>query len=99
MGCGQTLHLMPSAMISCLAEGCPDQGAAQKILSEPEHRDIVVFGEDSFTVLHPLCERLGDLFACEVHGACTRLDGPPDGRTGRYRAWFGDDGQLMLEPA
>lgn len=98
MGCGQTLHLM-AGRISCLALGCPDQGAAQKILSDPEHLDIVVFGEDSFTVLHPLRERLGDLFACEIHGACTRLDGPPEGQTGRYRAWFGDDGDLVLEAA
>lgn len=99
MGCGQTLHLVGDGMISCLAKGCPDQGAAQKILSEPESVDIVVFGEDSFTVLHPIKERLGDLFACQIHNACTRLPGPPGGKTGRYRAWFGEKGDLVLEDA
>jgi Family of unknown function (DUF6085) len=98
MGCGQTLHLVGDGMISCLTRDCPDKGAAQKILSEPEHLDIVVFGEDSFTVLHPLRERLGDLFACQVHNACARLDGPPEGRTGRYRASWSKK-ELVLEPA
>lgn len=99
MGCGQTLHLMPGGLVACLSKRCPDPAAARKILSDPEHRDVVVFGEDSFTVLHPLRERLGDLFACQIHNACTRLDGPPEGQTGRYRAWFGDDGDLVLEAA
>lgn len=97
MGCGKTLHLMESGMIQCLAEGCPRPDAAQKILSSPETDDIVVFGYDSFTVLHPIRERLGDLWACQVHEACTRLDGPPAGKPGSYRATFGPEGQLVLE--
>lgn len=98
MGCGRTLHLSTaSGMISCLAPQCPDQGAAQKVLSDPECEHVVVFGMDSFTVRHPLRERLGDLFACDMHAACTRLPGPPEGRTGRFRAVFRDGG-LDLEP-
>lgn len=97
MGCGQTLHLMPSGMMQCLNRGCPNPGAAQKILSDPEHEDIVVFGPDSFTVLHPVRERLGDLFTCQVHQACSALDGPPEGKTGRFRARFDGQGRLELE--
>jgi Family of unknown function (DUF6085) len=97
MGCGQTLHLMPGGTIRCLAHNCPQPGAVQQILSVPETDDIVVFGMDSFTVLHPLRERLGDLFSCQVHTACNRLDGPPGGKTGRYRARFGPEGNLELE--
>jgi hypothetical protein len=97
MGCGKTLHLMESGMIMCLAGGCPEPGAAQQILASPETDDIVVFGYDSFTVLHPLRERLGDLWACQVHQACTMLDGPPRGEPGRYRASFGPESQLVLE--
>lgn len=98
MGCGQTLHLSTaSGMISCPAPQCPDSGAAQKIISDPESEHVVLFGSDSFTVRHPLKERLGDLFACEMHATCLRLDGPPGGRTGRYRARLTDAG-LDLEP-
>lgn len=98
MGCGQTLHLMGGGMIECLAQGCPDSGAVQKILSEPETDDIVEFYEDSFTVLHPLKERLGGLFTCRVHNLCNRMPGPPEGGAGRYRARV-KNGTLELEPA
>jgi hypothetical protein len=97
MGCGQTLHLMAGNMICCLAPDCPDKGAAQKILSDPESEHIVVFGPDSFTVRHPLRERLGDLITCDMHTACTLLPGPPEGRTGQYRARLTESG-LDLEP-
>jgi len=97
MGCGRTLHLMPSGMIQCLEKDCPNPGAAQTILSNPETTDIVVFGTDSYTVLHPLKERLGDLFSCEVHAACGRLPGPPGGEPGRYRATYTGD-ELSLAP-
>lgn len=96
MGCGKTLHLTVGGMIACLASGCPNPGAAQKILSEPETTDIVVFGADSFTVLHPVKERLGDLWTCQVHQACTQLPGPPAG-PGRYRARIDGKGCLELE--
>lgn len=90
---------MQTGVIRCLAKDCPTPEAAQKILASPETDDIVVFGADSFTVLHPLRERLGDLFSCEIHDACSRLDGPPENRTGRFRARFDDDGKLELDPA
>jgi hypothetical protein len=98
MGCGETLHLMSGGLIMCLARGCPDQGAAQKILSDRETEHVVVFGEDLFTVRHPLRERIGDgLLSCEVHDMCWRMDGPPGGAAGRYRARVTPEG-LDLEP-
>jgi hypothetical protein len=96
MGCGETLHLMAGGMISCLGPDCPDQGAAQKILSDRETEHVVVFGADSYTVRHPLRDRLGDLFSCPVHLLVHALPGPPDDQTGRYRARI-TDGKLMLE--
>lgn len=99
MGCGQTLHLNSgSRMISCVAPQCPDRGAAQKVLSNPEHLDVVLIEADSWTVLHPLRERLGDLFACPVLAACQQqLGGPPDGVTGYFRAQLDEAGKLCLE--
>jgi len=86
MGCGQTLHLMASNMVACLDRDCPDKGAAQKILSDPESEHVVTFGTDSWTIRHPLRERLGDLVACQVHEACRQMAGPPLGMPGTYRA-------------
>lgn len=96
MGCGQTLHRMPGGLIECLSPVCPNSAAAWKILSDPEHLDVVEFTETGFTVLHPLRERLGDLFACRVHALCSGLPEPPDGHPGRYHATV-DDGVLVLE--
>jgi hypothetical protein len=99
MGCGNTLHVMVGegyGGLTCLARNCPDKDAAQKILSDGEHLDIVEFGDAGWRVLHPLRERLGDgLFACRVHAAVAALDeNPPDGR---YRAMISEDGELVLK--
>lgn len=97
MGCGQTLHRMPGGMISCLAQKCPDKGAAQKILGDRETEHVVELGEDGFTIKHPLHERLDDvLMTCELHQHIAGLD--EDEREylarpspGRYRAtWTGE---------
>src|SRR5690349_15912825 len=97
MGCGETLHLMQAGVIRCLAGGCPQPAAAQKILANRETEHLVTFGADSWTVTHPLRDRLGDLPSCPVHEACNRLGGPPGGITGRYRARLTPDGALDLE--
>lgn len=98
MGCGHTLHLMPNGMIVCLAPDCPDQGAAQKILGNPEHLDVVEFtDDDGFTILHPLRERLGDLFACPVNEALSQLGGAPEGLFGRYRVSVSENVGLSFE--
>lgn len=98
MGCGTTLHLNTvNGFIVCLNAKCPDEGAAQKILSDPESEHIVFFGQDSFTVRHPLRDRLGDLPACPVHTLCAGSGGPPGGKAGEYRARVDDQGRLELE--
>lgn len=97
MGCGQTLHLMQSGTILCLNQACTQPDAAQKILGDRETEHIAVFGVDSWTVVHPLRDRLGDLLFCPVHEAVGRLDGPPGGMTGRYRAKIDSAGVLELE--
>jgi hypothetical protein len=96
MGCGETLHLMTGGLICCLGPDCPDQGAARQILADRESEHVVVFGADSYTILHPLRDRLGDLFSCTVHLLVQALPGPPGGDTGRYRARI-TDGELILE--
>lgn len=101
MGCGNTLHVRAGAGyggIVCLARGCPDDKAAQKILSESEHRDIVTFADGYFSVLHPLRERVGAaLTDCPVAEACARVSGPPDSGDGRFRAWLDESGRLVLK--
>jgi hypothetical protein len=98
--CGaQKLHLMQSDVIHCLAPGCPNPDAAQKILSDPETRDVVEFTGDDFRILHPLRERIGgSLFDCPVHQALQHMAGPPESAPGRYRARLDEDGKLLLEP-
>lgn len=102
--CGkQKLHLLQTGVIFCLAPGCPEPDAAQKVLSDPETRDIVEFTGDDFRILHPLRERIGgSLFDCPVNRACQEMGEPPRdsaGRLapGRYRAWMDKDGILTLD--
>jgi hypothetical protein len=98
MGCGETLCLLNSGYVHCMAGECPQPDAARKILSNPEHLDVVLIGADSWTVLHPVRERLGDLFTCPVITACQQqLGGPPDGVTGYFRAQLDEAGKLCLE--
>lgn len=101
MGCGATLHVKAGdgyGGITCLARGCPDSKAAQKILSSGEYRDVVTFHDGYFSVLHPLRERVGSaLTDCPVAEAISRMDGPPDQASGQYRAWLDEDGKLVLK--
>lgn len=96
MGCGQTLSLLNTGYVHCMADGCPQPDAARKILADPEHLDVVIFGADSWTVRHPLRERLGDLATCPVNAVVATLGRPPDGKTGAYRARITESG-LDLE--
>lgn len=97
MGCGNTLHLMQSGTLMCLAQDCPRPDAAQTILEDPESEHIVVFREDGWEMIHPLRDRLGGLLACMVHEAVMKLPGPPAGITGKYRVRQKGDGSLEVD--
>lgn len=94
---GESLHLMQSGLILCLAEGCPSPDAAQQILSERETEHIVQFDEHGWNMIHPLRDRLGDLLGCPVHEAVNRLPGPPAGIIGKYRVRPDGKGGLEVE--
>jgi hypothetical protein len=86
MGCGQTLFLGTGGHVTCSYIPCPDPTAADTILDDREHEHVVDLGEQTFTVRHPLRERVGDqILDCQLHNYLAELGGPPR-RPGRYRA-------------
>lgn len=85
MGCGTTLFVGSGGHITCSFLGCPRPTAVDELLEERETEHLVQLGETSFTVQHPLRERLdADLWTCDVHRKIEELDGPPR-QPGRYR--------------
>lgn len=87
MGCGQTLFLTGDGYISCSNRDCERALAVSEILGDGEHEHIVVLSPGTFTVRHPLRERLNDsLMACPLAADIRALKGPPL-RPGRYRVW------------
>lgn len=97
MGCGETLFLASEGYVSCSWARCPNPTAVSDILATRETEHIVLIGDESFTVQHPLRERLnGDLFSCPLHGWMSDLAGPPR-RPGRYRARAKGDGWTFEE--
>lgn len=96
MGCGQTLFLGAGGHVTCSLIGCPRPTAVDELLHDQEIEHLVKFGEDTFTVRHPLHERLDDaLMTCSLHTYIAGLDGLPM-RPGRYRARRWPDGGLGL---
>jgi len=96
MGCGQTLHLTSGGTIACRHSSCPRRYAAAEVLYDEETEHVVELGETTFTVRHPLRERLDDaLMTCQLHEYLAQLDGPP-APPGRYRV-TGPLGQLHWE--
>jgi hypothetical protein len=98
MGCGRTLHLMPSGHLVCLARNpdCPRSGAVSELLADPETEHVVRLEESAWSAKHPLRERLRDqLLTCDIHEAvaCLRDEMP----RGRYRVSF-FDGTWAWEP-
>lgn len=88
MGCGQTLFLGSGGFVTCSWVKCPRPDAAADILLERESEHIVVLGESTFDIQHPIRERLdGELFDCGLHDHLRSLDGPPF-HPGRYRVWW-----------
>ena len=85
MGCGQTLFVGSGGYVTCSWVDCPRPDAVAELLSERETEHIVVLEEGTFSIQHPLRERLdGDLFTCSLHEWLSEQDGPPE-EPGRYR--------------
>lgn len=92
MGCGETLIIGPGGRLFCGLVDCTRPTAAHEILADGETEHVVQFSRDTFTVRHPLRERLDDaLMTCQVHEHIAGLDGPPV-PLGLYRAVVGADG-------
>jgi hypothetical protein len=90
MGCGETLTLLMGTYL-CKNERCPDRLALNRILDDPETEHIVVLGEESFSIKHPLRERLDDeLLECDLTKFIVSSSGPPEA-PGRYRVIDSDD--------
>src|SRR5688572_9515137 len=86
MGCGNTLFVGDGGYITCSYAHCKNPTAVSDLLEDQETEHIVELGEDTFTVRHPLRERLNDeLMTCDLHEYIASLDGPPR-RLGRYRS-------------
>jgi hypothetical protein len=86
MGCGETLIHDEDERVVCVQPGCPRPDSVDEILADAETEHQVVFTDSSFTVRHPLRERLDDaLMQCPLGEHIAALDGPPVS-PGRYRA-------------
>lgn len=102
MGCGPTLHTVLDpwlgAVVACSSPACPRPSACSEILADAETEHVVEFGERTFTVRHPLRERIDNaLMTCQVHNHIERLDGPPV-EPGLYRALPAKSGGWTWEP-
>jgi hypothetical protein len=84
--CGsQSLWLWNSAKVTCQRIGCPRPTAVDELLADCETAHVVQVDADTFTVRHPLIERLDDaLMRCQLHHYIAGLPGPPV-KPGRYR--------------
>jgi len=85
MGCGATLFLGNGGYITCRYIHCPCPDAVSTLLDDRETDHVVHLHERTFTVRHPLRERLDDaLMRCGLDQHLIELDGPPRS-LGRYR--------------
>jgi hypothetical protein len=78
MGCGQTLFAASGGYVTCSLLGCPNPTAVSDILEDRETEHLVTIDAGSFTVRHPLRERLDDnILTCSlgefVAGAYTSM--------------------------
>lgn len=83
--CGAgSLFLGSGGFITCSLIGCPNPTGITDLL-DGERDHIVRLEHDTFSIQHPLRERLeGELFDCGLHAYIAGLDGPPR-QLGRYR--------------
>ena len=85
MGCGETLFLSVDGHVMCALASCPRLDAVSVLLEDRETDHIVWLAGDSYTIRHPLQERLDDqLLSCGLDSYLMSLDGPPTS-PGRYR--------------
>lgn len=99
--CGnQTLYAEEMRVVNriiCMGDDCPDPHSVHRILQDSQTDHIVHFSGAGFTIRHPLRERIDDaLIDCELHLALMGFPGPPEGRSGRFRA-FQKDGVWDME--
>jgi len=93
MGCGKTLFLGDGGYVTCSWIECPEPDAVSTILDEDESEHLVHLEARTFTIRHPLRERLrDDLLTCEVHTTLASGDGPPRA-VGDYRMRRLQDGR------
>jgi hypothetical protein len=84
--CGSRSLWVMDGRITCSRLECPRFTAVDELLADRETAHIVQFDADTFTVRHPLIERLDDaLMRCKLHQYIAGLAGPPV-KPGRYRA-------------
>lgn len=100
MGCGRTLFLADGGYVTCSYVHCPHRLAIDDLINDRETEHIVEFSENTFTVRHPLRERLEDaLMRCQLHEHIAGLSGPPV-QPGRYRArWNGERWEWQALPS
>ena len=78
MGCGHTLFLAVGGYVTCSFVQCPNPTAVSSLLEENQPNHVVVIDDETFTVRHPLHERiLGVLEECDLHAYMVGLGGPP----------------------
>lgn len=95
MGCGQTLFLGDDGYVTCSYLECPNPTAVCEVLADGDTRHLIKVEETTFSVQHPLRERLdGKLFDCTVHQQIKALAGPPM-PPGLYRVALSDDGRIL----
>ena len=86
MGCGETLVLPTTGLITCSDVDCPNPTAASDILADDETGHLVTLADGGqHTIRHPLAERLGDAdLTCDLAAHIGRLPAAVL-RPGRYR--------------
>lgn len=91
MGCGQTLFLGAGGYVTCGWEKCPHPDAVSAILDDAETDHIVELTDSSWSVRHPLRERIDDaMLDCPLGRWLADLSGPPH-KPGRYVARLSED--------
>lgn len=85
--CGEATLDVVERVIVCTSSTCERPMAASEILAQAEEKyHVVTVTETSFTIMHPLNERLDNkLHECDLHRQLQGMPGPP-GPPGKYKA-------------